>query len=81
MLTVRRCRPFGNGVSPPLHRGADTPCVGFGTEAATSLTDVAHPDPNAALDVMSTTCRWILDGALADAAAGRSERSSRRRRA
>lgn len=41
--------------------------VGFGTEAATSLTDVARLEPGAALEVMTATCRWILDGALADA--------------
>ncbi|WP_436793308.1 TetR/AcrR family transcriptional regulator [Actinospongicola halichondriae] len=41
--------------------------IGFGTEAATSLTDVAQLDPEAALEVMARTCRWILDGALADA--------------
>ena len=41
--------------------------VGFGTEAATSLTDVARLAPEPALDVMVATCRWILDGALAEA--------------
>jgi AcrR family transcriptional regulator len=41
--------------------------VGFGTEAATSLTDVARLEPGAALEVMVATCRWILDGALAEA--------------
>ncbi len=41
--------------------------VGFGTEAATSLTDVVRLAPEAAVEVMATTCRWILDGALADA--------------
>lgn len=41
--------------------------VGFGTEAATSLTDIARLDPDAALEVMLATCRWILDGALTDA--------------
>lgn len=41
--------------------------IGFGTEAATSLTDVSHLEPAAALEVMLTTCRWILDGALASA--------------
>lgn len=41
--------------------------VGFGTEAATSLTDVARLDPEDAIEVMAATCRWILDGALADA--------------
>lgn len=38
--------------------------IGFGTEAATSLTDVSLLDPEAALEVMVMTCRWILDGAL-----------------
>lgn len=42
--------------------------IGFGTEAATSLTDVARLAPDAALEVMLVTCRWILDGALAEAA-------------
>lgn len=41
--------------------------VAFGTEAATSLTDVARLDPDAALETMRTTCRWILDGALNEA--------------
>lgn len=41
--------------------------VGFGTEAATSLTDVARLEPDAALEIMVMTCRWILDGALTDA--------------
>lgn len=41
--------------------------VGFGTEAATSLTDVARLEPEAALEVMLATCHWILDGALAQA--------------
>ncbi len=41
--------------------------IGFGTEAATSLTDVARLEPDAALEVMVVTCRWILDGALAEA--------------
>jgi len=38
--------------------------IGFGTEAATSLTDVARLKPDAALEVMLVPCRWILDGAL-----------------
>lgn len=42
--------------------------VAFGTEAATSLTDVACLEPEAALEVMIATCRWILDGALTEAA-------------
>ena len=41
--------------------------VAFGTEAVTSLTDVARLDPDAALETMRTTCRWILDGALNEA--------------
>ena len=41
--------------------------IGFGTEAATSLTDVSHLEPEAALEVMLLACRWILDGALASA--------------
>lgn len=41
--------------------------IGFGTEAATSLTDVSRLAPEAALEVMLTTCRWILDGALVGA--------------
>ncbi len=44
--------------------------IGFGTEAATALTDVARLEPEAALEVMHTTCRWILDGALVDAGLG-----------
>lgn len=44
--------------------------VGFGTEAVTSLVDVARLSPEAAIEVMATTCRWILDGALADAGLG-----------
>ena len=55
--------------------------VGFGTDAAISLTDVARLEPDAALEVMVVTCRWILDGALADAARASSDRSRRRRRA
>jgi AcrR family transcriptional regulator len=41
--------------------------VGWGTEAAISLVDVGELDPDTALATMLTTCRWILDGALADA--------------
>jgi hypothetical protein len=41
--------------------------VGWGTEAAISLVDVGQLDPDTALATMLTTCRWILDGALADA--------------
>ncbi len=41
--------------------------IGFGTEAATSLTDVARLEPDTALEVMLVTCHWILDGALAEA--------------
>ena len=41
--------------------------VGLGTESAISLVDVANLDPETALDTMLATCRWILDGALADA--------------
>ena len=41
--------------------------IGFGTEAATSLTDVARLEPAAALEIMVVTCRWILDGALTEA--------------
>ncbi len=41
--------------------------VGFGTEAATSLTDVARLPPGPALETMVATCRWILDGALTEA--------------
>lgn len=41
--------------------------IGFGTEAATSLTDVARLEPDVALEIMGVTCRWILDGALTEA--------------
>lgn len=41
--------------------------VGWGTEAVISLLDVGELDAEAALETMVTTCRWILDGALADA--------------
>jgi hypothetical protein len=41
--------------------------VGWGTEAMISLIDIDQLDPEAALEVMLTTCRWILDGALAEA--------------
>jgi hypothetical protein len=41
--------------------------IAIGGEAVISLTDVAHLDPEPALEVMVTTCRWILDGALGDA--------------
>ena len=41
--------------------------VGWGTEATISLLDVGQLDPETALATMLTTCRWILDGALADA--------------
>jgi AcrR family transcriptional regulator len=41
--------------------------IGWGTEAAITLTDVALLDPEPALETMVTTCRWILDGALAAA--------------
>ena len=55
--------------------------VGLGTEAAISLTDVARLEPDAALEVMVATCRWILDGALADSIPTSSNQSRRRRRA
>jgi AcrR family transcriptional regulator len=51
--------------------------VGFGTEAATSLTDVSRLEPEAALEVMLATCRWILDGALAEAGLQKGGRSTR----
>jgi AcrR family transcriptional regulator len=52
---------------PDLERLVAALVVGFGTEAATSLTDVARLGPAASLEVMVVTCRWILDGALGDA--------------
>jgi hypothetical protein len=51
--------------------------VGFGTEAATSLTDVSRLEPEAALEVMLATCRWILDGALAEAGQRQGGQSTR----
>jgi AcrR family transcriptional regulator len=42
-------------------------CIAVGTEAIISLTDVAQLDADAALEVIVTTCRWILDGALREA--------------
>lgn len=51
--------------------------VGFGTEAAISLTDVVRMEPEDAIEVMATTCRWILDGALAEAGVYRSGRAGR----
>lgn len=57
----------GRMADTDLERLAAALVVGFGTEAATSLTDVARLEPDAALEVMATTCRWILDGALGDA--------------
>ena len=60
--------PIEDKLSPADHeRLVAALVVGFGTEAATSLTDVARLAPDAALEVMVATCRWILDGALADA--------------
>lgn len=50
-----------------LDRLAAALVVGFGTEAATSLTDVARLEADPALEIMAATCRWILDGALNDA--------------
>jgi AcrR family transcriptional regulator len=44
--------------------------MAVGSEAMISLIDVAQLDPEAALEVMITTCRWILDGALRDAGLG-----------
>lgn len=41
--------------------------IAVGFEAVISLTDVAQLDAEPAVEVMVTTCRWILDGALADA--------------
>lgn len=41
--------------------------VGWGTEAMISLTDINRLEPEAALEVMLATCRWILDGAMRDA--------------
>ncbi len=62
--------PLEGRLDPPAHRRlAAALAVGFGTEAVTSLTDVVRLDPDAALEVMSATCRWILDGALAESGA------------
>lgn len=55
--------------------------VGFGTEAAISLTDVAGMEPEEAIEVMATTCRWILAGALAEAAVQRTQPATRCNRA
>lgn len=41
--------------------------VGWGTEAVISLVDVVGLEPEPALEVMVSTCRWILRGALAEA--------------
>jgi AcrR family transcriptional regulator len=41
--------------------------VGWGTEAMISLIDIDQLAAEAALEVMHITCRWILDGALAEA--------------
>jgi len=43
--------------------------IGWGTEAMIALYDVLELEPEAAKQRMLTTCRWILRGALADAAA------------
>jgi AcrR family transcriptional regulator len=43
--------------------------IGWGTEAMIALYDVLELGPEAAKRRMLTTCRWILRGALADAAA------------
>lgn len=60
--------PLQNHMADPdIERLVAALVVGFGTEAATSLTDVARLDPDASLEVMVVTCRWILDGALRDA--------------
>lgn len=44
--------------------------VVVGGEAVISLSDVAQLDPEPALEVMVTTCRWILEGALREAGLG-----------
>jgi AcrR family transcriptional regulator len=44
--------------------------IAIGVEAMISLTDVANLDPDAALGVIISTCRWILDGALNEAGLG-----------
>jgi AcrR family transcriptional regulator len=60
--------PIEDRLSPADHeRLLAALAVGFGTEAAIALTDVARLEPEAALEVMLATCRWILDGALAEA--------------
>ena len=41
--------------------------IGWGTEAAISLVDVAGLDPETAKHTMLRTCRWILDSAIRDA--------------
>lgn len=41
--------------------------VGWGTEAMISLVDIDQLEPEEALEIMLVTCRWILDGALAEA--------------
>jgi AcrR family transcriptional regulator len=46
--------------------------IGWGTEAMIALYDVLDLEPDAAKQRMLTTCRWILRGALADAAKDRS---------
>ena len=57
----------GHMADPDLERLVAALVVGFGSEAATSLTYVARLPPDASLEVMVATCRWILDGALRDA--------------
>lgn len=54
--------------------------IGWGTEAAITLTDIALLEPEPALETMITTCRWILDGALADAGVNKPRRKPRSKR-
>jgi hypothetical protein len=50
--------------------------IGWGTEAMIALYDVPGLEPDAAKQRMLTACRWILRGALADAAKERGRRAA-----
>lgn len=67
-FTQRAIEPLRERLEPADYdRLVAALAIGWGTEAVISLVDIAGLEPEPALEVMVTTCRWILAGALADA--------------
>jgi hypothetical protein len=67
-LTRQVLEPVGRSMKKADHeRLVAALNVGWGTEAMISLVDIDQLEPEEALEIMLVTCRWILDGALAEA--------------